>query len=383
MKKDKYFTKGTITLISLLIFFIIIIIVFACLQSSSEVSEWWTRNIMLPYLGAIGNFTSIIPFSLTEVFFMILVTVTIFILILLIISLFKRRFKKSLKYLTLIATIITTVISCYSFLTTLAYSRDKLNFIPQYENNVSSSSFKDIAIHYTEEFNDSASKLSFDDNHDVVMPYSISELGDVLINEYSKIDSNYLGNYTPKIKEMMTSWLYLEFQITGVTFTVFDEANINKYNTKMDLPFTAAHELAHAKGIMREADANLIALYICLTSDDPYLNFSGYMRSYSSIFALLGYTKDKTDSKNVYDILSSDIKNAYSFNSAYWKDHNLLGDIANFFNDLYLKLSGGGGTSDYEDNFDASDSGEKDENGDIIYQFNFSPFQKLLFDFYY
>lgn len=382
MKKEKFFTKGIGVLIGVISFFILTIIVFLFLRLSSQASEWWTRHVTLPYLAFSGELSSRFSFSLTEVFFSILIVFCIVLITFTLIFFFKRRVKKALKILTFLSAVIIGVSSYYTVIISLSYHREPLDFIPQYEGEFSQDQFKDLLIYYTDKFNSAAEVLDFDEQGDVVSPYSLDELAEVLIDEYAKIETDYLSSYTGKIKPMFTSWLYRELQIIGVTFAPLSEANVNVLNTSMSIPFTAAHELAHQKGVMREEDANLLALYICLSSADPYLQFSGYIHSYTSIYGLLNYTGISEDKTEIYESLNSHILNAYSHQTQYWTEHDLLGNIAEFFNDLYLKLSGTAGTTTYIDTYVSQDTGETDGEGHPIYTFTFSPYQKLFFALY-
>ncbi len=381
MKKEKYLTKETIALLSLMGFFVLWIVIFLLLRLSTDASEWWTRNITIPYQTAVGTVASWFPFSLSEIFVGTLIVDVIAMMVMFVVLLIKRKTKLALKLLTLIGAIGLGVSSTYVTISSLGYSRAKLDFIPQYAD-VTQAQFMDIVTHYTLDFNAVAEQLDFDDNGDVVMPYSLAVLSEKLHLEYSKIDSDYLSAYSPLLKEMNSSWLFREFQITGISFGPLGEANINVLNTKMDIPFTGAHEMAHQKGAMREEDANLVALYICLNSDDPYLKFSGYMRSFTSIYSLLDFTGDKTDKKEITDLMDANILKAYSYRSAYWAEYDILNNIAKFFNDLYLKLSGTGGVSTYNDTYTSTETDDKDEEGNPIYEFEFSPYQKLFFAIY-
>lgn len=382
MKKEKYFTKETIALLSLMGFFVVWIVLFALLRLSVNASEWWTRNVTIPYQTLVGTVTSWFPFSLTEIFVGVLIVDVIALVVLVVVLFSRRKTKLALKFLTFIGAIGLGVSSFYMSVSSLSYSRAKLDFIPQYEE-VTQGQFIDIVTHYTLDFNATAEQLEFDVNGDVIMPYSYGLLSEKLHLEYSKINSDYLGTYTPLLKQMNSSWLFREFQITGISFGPLGEANINTLNTKMDIPFTSAHELAHQKGIMREEDANLVALYVCLNSDDPYLKFSGYMRSFASIYSLLGYTGNKTDKTEITNLMDENILKAYSYRSEYWSEHDILKNIAEFFNDLYLKLSGTSGVSSYDDTYTSSETGDKDDEGNPIFEFEFSPFQKLLFAIYH
>ena len=179
--------------------------------------------------------------------------------------------------------------------------------------------------------------------------YSVQEIGEKVKKAYEILTDSYFFEHSGSVKPMLSSFIYREFQIVGVTFNPFSEANINTMDTKGDLPFTIAHELAHTKGVMREDDANKLALYVCLNSDDPYLRFSAYTRYFDHI-SVVGSSSFLTDEERTH-LVSIDNK-YYKFGSyqyKYWKGHNLLKHIGDFFNNLYIKSSGvPEGTDSYE-----------------------------------
>ena len=78
-----------------------------------------------------------------------------------------------------------------------------------------------------------------------------------------------------------TSWLAeIWFGRAGVEgmFNPFGhEPLISSSLLHMELPFVISHELAHARGIADEGDANLVALLATIASDDPHLQYSGWM----------------------------------------------------------------------------------------------------------
>jgi hypothetical protein len=46
----------------------------------------------------------------------------------------------------------------------------------------------------------------------------------------------------------------------------------------VELPFVMSHELAHVRGVPNEGDANLIALFATLSSDNPAFQYSGWLQ---------------------------------------------------------------------------------------------------------
>ena len=156
---------------------------------------------------------------------------------------------------------------------------------------------------------------------------------------------------------MMSSFFYTEMNITGVTFAPFGEANVNYMIPKSEFPFTMAHELAHTKGVAREDEANQVAFYVCLNSEEPLIRFSAYACYFSQIRTLASkrYMTEEQLEKlhdiNPYYYLNQN--SMYSF----WKKHTFFKDVGDFFNDLYIKMCGvkegtksysGGTTIDYD-----------------------------------
>ena len=57
-----------------------------------------------------------------------------------------------------------------------------------------------------------------------------------------------------------------------------------------------AHEAAHHQGYYKENEANYLSFLACITSDDPTLRYSGYMRAYHYVDkAYRCFYKDLTD----------------------------------------------------------------------------------------
>ena len=171
--------------------------------------------------------------------------------------------------------------------------------------------------------------------------------------------------------------MYREFHITGMTFMPTAEANVNKLNVTAGKPFTYAHELAHTKGAMREEDADLIASYITLNSDNYYLRYSGYYYTISSLLNLARYTGVDGDYDEVISLLDTRFTKNLRYNSAYWKEHNSWAEFANWWNDIYLKISGEKeGTDSYGDDTPSVDPSKHEIT-------SFSSYQKLYFSIYY
>jgi hypothetical protein len=136
--------------------------------------------------------------------------------------------------------------------------------------------------------------------------------------------------------------------ITGVYSFFTGEANVNVNFPDYTIPYTAAHELAHQRGIAREDEANFIAYLVCISSDDAYIRYSGYLNLYEYVASAL-YRADPDLYFDLRDQLPSAVRYeliAYSEFFDQFRD-STVGEISNAVNDLYLKGNGTEGTQSY------------------------------------
>ena len=185
---------------------------------------------------------------------------------------------------------------------------------------------------------------------ETVMPYTKAEMSDMLIAAYDNMNEKYslVVNYPSRIKPVYFSSVMCDLGITGIYSFFTGEANVNVEYPDYYIPFTAAHELAHQRGISRENEANFVAFLVCISSDDEYIRYSGYLNMYEYLASALY----RTDSDLYYDALKglsdvaiSDMKAA---NQVYQKHKDSpLGKINDRLNDAYLKANGTEGIVSY------------------------------------
>lgn len=386
MKSSKYFSAKEIIKIVLIAFGILLFICLSILKSNVEFAEWWTRNFGFLYENIIGRISSLFPISMLEFWIIFLIGIVIFFFVIMIIN-FKRKNKsKGIKSITAIILVAVCTISIFQATYGVSYNRKKVDIV-QYEEKIDYTYYDEIISYYLEDFNFVSSQMQYKKDGDVISPYSFEELSSIMQEEYKRLDSDYFNSYTPKTKKMyLTSWLYTELWIQGVFFAPSGDANINYKIPASNLPYTIGHELAHAKGVTREDDANLTSLYINLTSDKPYLRYSAYMNTFYSILQLSNYMGDDEAYSKYNSMLNSAIGYNHLRNNEFWNSHTVINDIGEWFNNLYLKLNGTSGTGSYDDVYDVGDGIKKDdETGEevqIKIVSNYSPYQKLYFALY-
>ena len=375
MKKYKGIVIKSILIVLLIIFTVILVI----LKSNSDICEAWTRSFARGYQSTIGVLFKWIPFSITEVFFVTIFIIGIILLVQFIRCLVKRKFAEGINKILIIFLVASSVIALYQATAEMAYNRQPQP-IQVYEEKVEKTEFRAINDYFIKDMNEVSKDLQFEENGEVIFPYSIGEMNDLLQEEFKRLDNEYDGyftSFTTRAKPMVSSFIYRELHITGVTFMPTTEGNINYLNVNALKPITFAHEILHTKGVMKEEDADFIALYLMLTSNNSYFRYSGYYFSLSSLNYLASLTGVETDYEEVINSLNINYRNNRAFGSQYWKEHNAFADFGNWINDLYLKISGEKeGTDSYNDTPTYVDP-DKEE---VI---SFSLYQKLYFKLYY
>jgi len=176
-----------------------------------------------------------------------------------------------------------------------------------------------------------------------VMPYSIKEMNRKLQDAYEKASEAYefLPTFRSSVKQIVLSEPMTYTHISGVYTYFTGESNLNINFPDYTLPYTAAHELAHQRGIAREDEANFIAFLVCLQSDDPYIRYSGYMGVYEYVISAL-YRADK-DRYNAL-LKETDLAFRYemiAYNTFFdkYRDH-VAADVSGAINDSYLQFQG-------------------------------------------
>ena len=373
MKKERSFWIRIIVVSSL----IVLLIIFSILKTNPDICEGWTRSISRFYGSIVSKISSVVPFSLTELYFVSLALGIISLLVFGIINLCKKRFIKSLCRALDIAFVILLTIDVYNISCEFAYHRKEMP-LPYYQNDVDRTEHTDIYNYFANDVNACVSHLEFDSNGDVKASMSLKDLTKEIKEAYQIIDGNsYFNSYFGSVKPMLSSFLYREFQITGVTNNSLCEANINTLNTNSNIPLTVAHELAHTKGVMREDDANKLAFYVCLNSNSYYLRYSAYVSYFYQMEAMTSSYYLTEEERDTLIAIDNSFYKTRSYEYKFWQEHDLLGDIGDYFNDLYIKMSGvKEGTTSYS-------GGTAYEHDPLTSKLIPSLYQKLFFTKYY
>lgn len=385
MKKPR---KTTIRKIIALAVLTAVFVTLLILSGNQAVCEFFATTVSRAWIAVFGTLLGWLPFSVYELFLILAIVGAVAFVVFVIIFLAKRRWRQLTSLVLAVAIAIVSFLNVYTLSASFAYNRDSL---PEevYKEYSSEQFTSDQAIALAEILVEKANYCYENTEHDedgnIVYPFSFSELSDLLAEEYEKIQSDYFSSYTPHGKRILNKWIMSQLHITGVFFAPFGEANVNGNENSMYLPTTLAHEMAHGKGVMREYQANLVAMYVCLNSENLYISYGAAAQAASIAISLVSLYPNTTDKvSELRAALNGGIAVEKANYSAFYAKFTLLDDIGDFFNDIYLKLQKQEeGTDSYVKPGETVGTGETDDDGkEIVQIISFSANQNLLIHLY-
>ncbi len=375
-------TKLIVSLVLLLVYVDLTVI----LGNSTQIAEWFARNFSRGWIAAWGTLTGWLPFSMYELFLIVAIVAAVVGVVFVIVWLCKRKWMRAASLVLTVCICVTSFLTVYNVTAGFTYQRASLPkqiYSVQKPDDFDRDSAIAMAQLVVNELNKAYEQTPHDENGNVILP-SIEQIHNDIAEEYKRIDgeqcNGYFNSYNPAVKQITNKWVMSQMHIVGVFFAPFGEANVNPNENNYNMPHSMAHEMAHGKGVMRENEANLVASYLLLTCDKPYLRYSALMKVYFSAISLVSMYPNTNDAVALLrSSVRSEIYAEMSNYNKFWSQFTLIGDIGNWFNDIYLKLHKQNGTGSYVKPPISEDTGEKDDDGNpIVTIVSFSDTQSLL-----
>lgn len=183
-----------------------------------------------------------------------------------------------------------------------------------------------------------------------VMPYNYKEMNDRLIEAYDTVCNEYdfVQRLDSRLKPVMLSKPMSYTHITGVYSFFTGEANINVNFPDYTIPYTAAHELSHQRGIAREDEANFMAFLVCVASEDAYIRYSGYLNLYEYVASAL-YSASPDLYWQAQGTLPRSVRVEQAAYSAFFEEYrdSTVSEVSETVNNTFLTLHGTEGTKSY------------------------------------
>lgn len=304
---------------------------------------FFNRRISAAVRALLASATNIVPFSLAELL-ILLIPVIILLLIAYAIRSQTKTWRSVLVYTVTLLSIVSVIFTVFVFAYGIGY------YVPTLDEQlgldsrpVSPTELKETALWLAEELEQFDNKFQRFSTGSTAMPYSLSEMSNKLMASYKTISEEYpfIQSLNSRIKPVMASVAMSHTHFTGVYTFFTGEANLNVDFPDYTLPFTAAHEFAHQRGIARENEANFMAFLVCTTAEDPYLQYSGYLNLYEYVASAL-YSADPALYSEVYATVPTHAKQEMRAYSAFYETYrdSEAGQIGSSINNAFLQANG-------------------------------------------
>ncbi len=224
---------------------------------------------------------------------------------------------------------------------------DKLGLVAE---PVEVTELSDSTKHLIDKINELTPQIMFGEDGFSIMPYSFEEMNEKLLDAYDDFDDNhdFLISFNSRLKPVLISEAMSYAHIAGVYTFFTGESNINMNLPDYTIPYTAAHELAHQRGVSREDEANMIAFLVCIRSNDPYIQYSAYLNMYEYVAAAL-QKADRDEYNLISRKLDLSVYNELLAYSEFFKKYkkSVTSQVSGTVNDVFLKVQGTEGRASY------------------------------------
>lgn len=327
--------------------FLVSLILLGIAQASPTFAEFFNQTVSAALRVLLAILTNVLPFSLAELLILMLPLI-LFLIIRYAIKHKSKSWRHVLSYTVSLLSVASLLFSSFVLVYGMGYHTPSLSEkIGLVDNAVTAEELAETAKKLTEEINDSLISVLYEQNGASVMPYSLKEMNAKLMTAYKTLAAEYpfLQSHNSRIKPVLLSTLMSRSHFTGFYTFFTGESNLNVDFPDYTLPFTAAHEFAHGRGIARENEANFVAFLACMAAEDDYLRYCGLLNLYEYVASAL-YEADTSEDKALYREVTSLLNErakgeliAYSNFFDKYRDTK-ISEISGAVNDTFLKANG-------------------------------------------
>ncbi len=321
----------------------------ACVYST-PFADFWNGTVSAFFRAALSHLTVWIPFSLAETL-LYFVPVLFVLLLVLCIRAAKNGLAPAMRYVFGVLSVGALIYVLFVFTFAAGYRATPLDEKMGMETEkISAEELFEAAEILARRTEAELDGILFRADGASVMPYSYDTLSEKLMDAYGRVCAEYpfIQDFDSRIKPLSISPLMTYTHISGVYTMFTGEANLNTNYPDYVIAYTAAHELAHQRGIARENEANFVAFLVCIASDDPYIRYSGYLNMYEYVASAL-YSASPELYRALLDTVHVRIRREMIAYSEFFEPYRktVVSEISDAVNNTYLTLQGTEGVKSY------------------------------------
>ena len=332
---------------SALLILSVILLIFS--KISTAAADFLNDNLCYYVRMLLAIPSSLVPFSLFELL-IILLPIIITLVVILAVRRFHSREGRG-RFLLGLSSLVFAIATLYILTLSIAYNTTTLDRrLGLKDVEANAESLSSAMIKLRDEVNALSADITYGEDGASVPEYGFREMSEKICSSFGTVNEKYSlkGSFNSSAKQIYFGNVMSYFRLTGIYTFYTGEANVNSAYPYYDKAFTAAHELSHQRGILRENEANFMAYLVNSHSEDKYLRYSAALSMYEYIASALY----RTDRERYYEIaggLSERARGDILASNAVTEKYGdtFLADLSSFFNDLFLKTNGTDGVVTY------------------------------------
>jgi hypothetical protein len=314
----------------------IIILLLMQLADHPQLIERYYSEGLYPFICIVLHpVFNLFPFSVGDVFYIVVVGYLIYALIRLIKMAFKKRFKEAGLFLLKIVIGVQTGILIFYLFWGMNYFRppagERLNLR---DTGYTTAGLIKVTTMLIDSANVTRARVTPADLHQ-----SNDSIYHAAIGAVKKLsdDSVNFRTWYPDIKPSLLTPLMNYMGTSGYYDPFTGEAQINYQVPIFERPFIACHELSHQVGFATEDEANFGGFIAGIGSKDRLLRYSAYNLVVEECMYAL-FFRDSLEFKKLKPRISLPVHNDYKAERVYWQTYqSKLNHISGIFYDHFLK----------------------------------------------
>ena len=286
-----------------------------------------------------ATLTSWIPFSLAEIL-LILSPVLVFLICWRMCKHMKRSLTEGIRYFVGFLSLVSVVFSVLVFGFNAGFYSEGVEEKVDFEReDLSPEQLYETAILLIDEIKKDLPDVSFPEGPHSEMTFSYAEMNKKLNQAYGALCDAYpsFQRMYSNTKPVMLSKPWTYTHISGVYTFFTGEANVNINYPDFIMISSAAHEMAHQRGIAKEDEANFTAFLVCSLSDDPYIRYCGYADVLNDLMGKLSSASSDLYAK-ARAYMPQELKDEYTAYSVFFDEYreNVAATVSTTVNNAYI-----------------------------------------------
>jgi len=331
MKNTKAYSSLKKRLLWVVFLFVLIILMFQLKNHPAIVEEYYSQALFPFIRSGLQLIFNNIPFSIGDIFYLIL----IFFVIVSIIRIIRKGFfqKKGQDavqiLLSLVLTLQISTLIFYIFWGLNYFRTEAFERLDLTESDYSSAELIEVGSMLIDSVNYSREEVRAED---------LTQSNDSIFKSSSMAIQNF-GASKPIAKPSLSGPVLSYLGTAGYYNPFTGEAQINALMPVYLRPFVACHEMAHQNGFGAENEANFVGFIAGINSNNRLLKYSSYYLATQEFLTAIWATDSmafKTLKGRISPIVLADLKSE----NEYWKSYRgATSKLSSIFYDNYLKAN--------------------------------------------